>query len=157
MKAKLTTPLLTATLLLAASQVEARPPRVSQIPNAPAACGTCHIDPQGGGPRNPFGQDVESTLIGSGADGVVDWSAVFDLDSDGDGFTNGEELGDPNGAWSTGDPSPSGAVSRPGDPDSTIDIGDDQGGCTTTSGDTLFAPLLSVGAFWFARRRKPRR
>jgi hypothetical protein len=38
--------------------------------------------------------------------GKVDWSLIFDLDSDNDGATNGMELGDPNGEWQIGDADP---------------------------------------------------
>jgi hypothetical protein len=48
----------------------------------------------------------------------VDWSAVFALDSDHDTFANGIELGDPDGAWQIGDPSPAGTTYNPGDPES---------------------------------------
>ena len=42
------------------------------------------------------------------------------LDSDGDGFTNGEELGDPDGTWQEGDAAPGDAadITHPGNPDS---------------------------------------
>lgn len=38
------------------------------------------------------------------------------LDSDGDGYTNGLELNDPNGQWRRGQPSPIGPISNPGVP-----------------------------------------
>ena len=38
---------------------------------------------------------------------IVLWgSELANMDADGDGFTNGEELGDPDGTWLEGDPSP---------------------------------------------------
>ena len=42
--------------------------------------------------------------------------ALAELDSDGDGFTNGRELGDPLGLWRPGMPFPGtcSCVSRPG-------------------------------------------
>ena len=87
----------------ALGSVEARGFRVGQIPNGfEIGCTTCH-ERFGGGPRTPFGRDVNRTLV----DGDVDWQAICDLDSDGDGFTNGEELGDPDCNWSEGDPAPS--------------------------------------------------
>jgi hypothetical protein len=110
--------------LFAATQADARPFRVSQIPNAPAGCGTCHVSVGGGGARNAFGQDVEATLVGTpifSAD--VDWSAIYNTDSDGDGFTNGEELGDPNGNWSIGSASPSGPTYEPGNASDLPDCG----------------------------------
>ncbi len=57
-------------------------------------CDTCHMNLQGGGPLNDFGRDFENA--------GRDLAAILDMDSDGDGFTNREELragtmpGDPN-------------------------------------------------------------
>lgn len=113
-----------AATTLASSSAQSRPQRVNQIPNAPNNCGTCHVNQDSGGARNDFGLDVEDTLVG----GVVDWSAIFDLDSDGDGFTNGEELLDPNGTWVIGDPSPGGTATAPGDDsDFPMEMGMDLG------------------------------
>ncbi|MEE3200331.1 MAG: hypothetical protein VX254_09905, partial [Planctomycetota bacterium] len=99
----------------ALASVEARGFRVEQIPNGfEIGCTTCH-ERFGGGPRTPFGRDVNRTLV----NGDVDWQAICDLDSDGDGFTNGEELGDPDCGWSEGDPAPSDDFpSNPGEADS---------------------------------------
>ena len=52
-------------------------------------CGTCHVNPAGGGPRNKFGQDFERIGIPAG-DKYTDELAK--LDSDEDGFTNQEEF-----------------------------------------------------------------
>jgi hypothetical protein len=60
-------------------------------------------------------------LSEAGYEGDVVWgSKLAALDADGDGFTNGEELQDPEGAWRLGDPQPGDpdAVTHPGDPDS---------------------------------------
>ena len=79
---------------------------VSQIPNGGVySCGTCHTSSSA---WNPFGQDFN-------ANNRL-WNATLaGLDSDGDGFTNGQELGDPNG---TGTPTPGAQVGNPGDPNS---------------------------------------
>ena len=54
----------------------------------------------GGDARNPFGLTVEADF----------------LDAGDDGFTNGEELGDPDGTWVVGDPDPEvDAIYHPGD------------------------------------------
>ena len=62
-------------------------------------CNTCHVPGEAKSMRNAFGNDVDANLAG----GNPDWSAVYDLDSDNDGYTNGDELGDPMGNWSEGD------------------------------------------------------
>ena len=80
------------------TEAEAFSNRVAQFPNGD--CDHCHVFP--GGPRTAFGLDVARTL----QNGAVNWSALFSLDSDGDGFTNGEELGDPFGQWQRGNPDP---------------------------------------------------
>ena len=86
--------------------------REVQIPNNQWSCGICHQNAGGGGPRTVFGEDTKSF----GADGAnVSWAGVCDRDSDGDGFTNGVELGDPDCAWMIGDPSPVAMVTDPND------------------------------------------
>ena len=85
----------------------------SYVPNGnELGCTICHdsTDPVS---WNAFGLDVESTLTSS----KPDWSAVCALDSDGDGWTNGEELGDPDCLWAKGDASPGelALLSNPGD------------------------------------------
>jgi len=102
---------------LASSPAFALAGYVAQIPNAPAPgqCNTCHTS-GGGTPRNLFGQDVEANLTGS----TVSWAAICGLDSDGDGETNGAELGDPCCVWTRSDGVLSGATtSLPADPSST--------------------------------------
>lgn len=75
--------------------------RVGQVPNGPAyQCGLCHVSVRGGGARTAFGEDVRASVMGVN----VDWAAVCPLDSDGDTFTNGQELGDPACTWMRGDP-----------------------------------------------------
>lgn len=90
---------------------------VAAIPNGNVdSCNACHYggyydDP----PTNPpfrvdFWQNGNS------------WDAVLAvIDSDGDGYTNGEELQDPLGNWSQGDPNPGdpALVSNPANPNST--------------------------------------
>ena len=78
------------------SDAFARPARPSQIPNGSVfSCANCHVNPAGGGDRNVFGSVVESGFLnGMGASATVNWNAgLAALDSDGDGATNGEELG----------------------------------------------------------------
>ncbi len=94
--------------------------RVSQIPNGNInACANCHIDPSGGGSRNAFGQQIESGFLSPSGSGNVQWGVqLASLDSDGDGFTNGEELQDPFGAWTSGQPQPGNPnlITNPGNP-----------------------------------------
>lgn len=91
--------------------------RVNQIPNGGKfGCANCHVSPSGGGARNAFGQMVESKYLDF--NGNVKWSAAMAAeDPDGDGFTNGQELQDPTGAWDSGDKAPGNAslVTNPGD------------------------------------------
>lgn len=111
-------------LALLSNESFARPERVNQIPNGTKyMCANCHVNPAGGGARNPFGQRVESSFL---SNGVVQWQAALaNLDSDGDGKTNGEELQDPTGAWRIGQPQPGNLnlVTIPGDPNS-VSAGD---------------------------------
>lgn len=98
-------------MLAAVQPAFARSFRVNMIPNGNVyGCQTCHISAGGGGPRNAFGNDVYAVVLGPSS--TPFWSKVYNKDSDGDGFTNGQELGDPNG---TGNPTPGAQVTRPGD------------------------------------------
>ena len=97
--------------------------RPEEIPNGLInQCLNCHITPEGGTPRNAFGLEIENGFLTvPGPSGHVKWGPdLASLDSDGDGFTNGEELQDPNGEWTIGS-GPIGdqsLVTLPGDPDS---------------------------------------
>ncbi len=97
--------------------ISARDFRVNQIPNgAKFGCANCHVSASGGGARNAFGQKVEQSFLDN--QGNVKWSAALAaLDSDGDGFANGQELQDPTGAWKIGQANPgtSASVANPGD------------------------------------------
>ncbi|GEM_PF-1769467 len=92
-----------------------RPHRLDQLPNGTVlGCATCHVSALGGVARNPFGQTVEAEFL-SVADetGDVLWGpSLADRDSDGDGFSNGQELGDPDGIFDAGDAA---SVTAPGD------------------------------------------
>ncbi|KAH9503088.1 DBH-like monooxygenase protein 1 [Bulinus truncatus] len=90
----------------------------TQIPNGdsvPHPCkpntywgGVGHQRDQGAGERNQFGQDFER-------EGRLWTQTLCHLDSDGDGLTNGEELGDPDCLWNQGDtPSRLVGISNPG-------------------------------------------
>ena len=72
------------------------------VSTAQGSCTNCHRSPEGGDALTLFGQDVYATLEGR----RPDWSELYYLDSDGDGQTNGQELGDPCGTWIRGEPAP---------------------------------------------------
>ena len=108
--------------MLLASESFARQKRVNQVPHGTINnCLTCHTG--FGGPRNPFGQEIEAGFLDANGD-VVWGPALAALDSDGDGPTNGEELQDPTGDWAIGqaDPGDVTLVSNPGDPNSTVGV-----------------------------------
>ena len=109
--------LVTLAIILVPDLATARSFRVSQVPNGSTfGCATCHVNPVGGGSRNGFGSQVENSLIGTPAStAMVDWSAIFDLDGDSDGYSNGRELGDPDGTWTIGSGNPGGATYAPYD------------------------------------------
>lgn len=96
--------LLAASLLLLSfgGIAEARPFRVEQIPNGPVnGCLTCHQSP--GGPRNAFGHTIEfdPRFLDMPGGNVLWQPALAAIDSDGDGRSNGAELLDPSGLWTT--------------------------------------------------------
>jgi hypothetical protein len=81
---------------------------VEQIPNGSKnQCMNCHLSMLGGY-LNPFGQEIYSNhLSAQNMNGNVKWSsALAAIDSDGDGYSNGQELFDPNGIWKIGDSNP---------------------------------------------------
>lgn len=147
----------------------AEPTFVQRVPNgASQSCLTCHqvASPNSGNrARNPFGQAFD-------ADGQTWTAALCAADADDDGQTNGQELGDPECAWSMGaTPARTTSLSLPGDPASTtadpegVDVVDDQvagggdaedeaGGCaSTTTGSAPLAAFLLAGVLLRRRRR----
>jgi len=73
-----------------------------------AVFGVGHIRPSGGGPRNSFGLDWAAAGFA--------WTVeLCNKDSDGDGMTNGRELGDPNCVWTPeSTPSITEGITHPG-------------------------------------------
>ncbi|XP_060066098.1 tyramine beta-hydroxylase-like [Ylistrum balloti] len=70
--------------------------------------GVGHLNPYGEGYLNPFGQDFKSA-------GMTWTKTLCKTDSDGDGKTNGEELGDPECIWTKGSsPTVTHDISHPG-------------------------------------------
>ncbi|MBM66592.1 MAG: hypothetical protein CMH55_10195 [Myxococcales bacterium] len=95
--------------MLVPSVGEATIPFMSEIPNSGSQrCNTCHVS-GGGSPRNSFGDAFWEA--------GRDWADLAQGDADGDGFSNGVELGDPAGTWQPREPAPGPYLSHPGDPD----------------------------------------
>jgi hypothetical protein len=118
-------PLILLAVTLTATHTQARNFRVAQVPNGNVfGCATCHFSAGGGGTRNVFGQAVGAI---TGSSSLPFWTAALaTADSDGDGFTNGEELGDPEGDFTV---IPGAQITRPGD---------------ATSSPTVTPPLLDA-------------
>jgi hypothetical protein len=105
-----------AAVFLFSFPATAREFRVQQVPNGPDfSCNVCHE--QGNtGYVNAFGVQVLEALSNQN----VVWSELAQRDADGDGYSNGLELGDPDGTWRRGDPHPSGRATNPGLYDSNL-------------------------------------
>ncbi len=99
------------TTILCQHEASARNFRVSMLPNGSVfSCNTCHTS-GGGTPRNPFGLAVQARVTPNGMQAFWD-ASLAGQDSDGDGFTNGQELGDPDG---DGIATPGATITNPGD------------------------------------------
>src|SRR6056300_1529147 len=116
------TALIVSLTMFSVTELISRPARVTQIPNGQIyACQGCRVSAGGGGARNPFGETVNDNL----QNGSVRWDLIFNIDSDGDGKTNGQELLDPDGTWTQGQSNPGNLedVTHPGVSDATtVDI-----------------------------------
>ena len=119
MKQKILIPLLLIASFSITLVIGSRGFRIAKVPNGSKfSCNTCHTS-GGGTPRNPFGLDVQALVTVGGTETF--WSPqLAAMDSDGDGFTNGEELQDPNGEWTEGTAQPGNLelVTAPGDSNS---------------------------------------
>lgn len=97
----------------------------SYVPNGSKfSCVTCHISTDGGKNWNKFGNEIKMNHMSAGK---PKWStALANLDSDGDGKTNGQELQDPTGSWSNGKAQPGtlSLVTNPGDANSFSGVED---------------------------------
>jgi hypothetical protein len=82
---------LLALLLAVAPIVSARSFRLGKLPDKGKnfGCGTCHVNPNGGGKRNSFGKDYGRIAVAAGEKYT---EALGALDSDGDGSTNDQEF-----------------------------------------------------------------
>lgn len=124
-------------LLLVAGAAEASANFPGQLPNGTKnSCNTCHGTSAAAGNYNAFGQAL-SAFSGQGV--AQRWTQVYDKDSDGDGVTNGAELGDPCGVWVQGSPPVRATdITNPGVKDATADPElecDDPGGGSSGGGN----------------------
>jgi hypothetical protein len=112
MKVKIRSVIIGLALLVGVQNTFALSSFRSRVPNGNLnSCDTCHDLVAGPPVLNPFG----TAFLGAG----TTWTpALAALDSDGDGFTNGQELGDPAGTWTPGSTNPTGNITNPGDPTS---------------------------------------
>lgn len=112
-------------IFLFATNADARQQYKSDLPanrEVFGECNVCHTDIAVNRARNEFGLRAQSFSDGS----RVDWNEsvyrglkLYEHDTDGDGYTNGFELGDPNGTWDATQPYPSADVTYdPSDPNS---------------------------------------
>ena len=95
---------------------------VADVPNGgDFSCTTCHGPDGNYSDFNQFGDDFKTEMNRSDdSTPARSWQALFDEDSDGDGQTNGQELGDPCGLFSSGSTAARTTdVSRPGELTST--------------------------------------
>ncbi len=120
----ITLSLVTTSSALAFGQFDSEVPNGSEV-----SCAGCHERIGGGAPWNAFGDALfvanggtadNAGSIDAFADSFVWWNeAICNADSDGDGQTNGEELGDPDCVWSGGAPARTTDISNPGSAQST--------------------------------------
>jgi hypothetical protein len=104
-------------VVAAPSVASARSFRVSEIPNGEdRTCRNCHGD-LNGSTMTDFGSAARGSLDKTGPiqEAHVHWDVICDYDSDGDGWTNGEELGDPDCVWTIGATPAKSTSFNPGD------------------------------------------
>jgi uncharacterized protein (TIGR03382 family) len=110
-----------------------------EIPNGGrVSCAGCHERAGGGPPWNAFGDLLFTTNGGTAddrdsvdafGDSFIWWNAaICNADSDGDGQTNGQELGDPECVWTGGAAARTTDISNPGSDASTSNDPDGGGG-----------------------------
>jgi hypothetical protein len=106
--------IITIMIVISAEVILTKPERVIQIPNGVKnSCLNCHTNMLGGA-LNSFGVEVGRNHMKAG---VIQWTTkLASLDTDKDGFTNGQELLDPNAQWKPGqaDPGVQANVGNPG-------------------------------------------
>ena len=150
-------------------EASAVPGNVDALPNGQTnSCLNCHNTLAGGANNLAAMGDDYNRVAGA-------WSALADLDSDNDGQTNGQELGDPCGVWRPGQtPARTNAISNPSDAadtsttpgviancpmDDPLSGSIEDGGCSNvgaTSNGMTFALLAFGLAVMGLRRRRVR-
>lgn len=101
----------------------------------------------------------DTALVGSGGSSTVRWSeALANLDSDGDGVSNGVELGDPTGAWRSGLSAPGNRddVSEPGNADSVPSAAQGAPVMGLVGWSVLGGSLLGLALMFQSARRRER-
>ena len=95
-------------VMLHAAPALARGPFVAALPNGSVhSCRLCHTQAAGNSPLNAFGAlTAMRPATDAGLSDMLDWKTWSRVDSDMDGFTNGQELGDPCGTWVPGNADP---------------------------------------------------
>jgi hypothetical protein len=150
-----------AALLSAAAALPTTPAKLPNVATAmPGAGLPClmlgHVDCVAGGPRNQFGLDFK--------DMGKSWNEKFCMtDSDGDGLTNGEELGDPCCMWTPENTNPPGfrttMLSHPGDKAESGASSVPKATCpikpTITSPKTTLVPVTSSSMTCAKGMKKP--
>ncbi len=107
----------TVTILAVAPAALAHNSYVNDIPNgSDFRCETCHAPDGNYADFNAFGNAFRTQMRLTDPPSTVGaWAALFDADADGDGQSNGEELGDPCGIFANGGtPARSVDISHPG-------------------------------------------
>ncbi len=100
-------------ITLFATNVSAREQYKADLPanrDVFGECNVCHNDISKDRSRNDFGRRSQSFSDGSTVfwrDSLYRGKQFFEHDTDGDGYSNGFELGDPNGTWDASMPYPS--------------------------------------------------
>jgi len=124
-------------------------PNGFSVPCPPGAAGCSagicngfgHQSCSGGGALNAFGSALRAANLR--------WTAALcRADSDGDGISNGAELGDPCCTWAVGQTLPTGALSHPGDASSKPPAG--TVGCVNVTASAGQAVVPAVPAYFNA-------
>ncbi|RHY66822.1 hypothetical protein DYB30_004247 [Aphanomyces astaci] len=103
----------TALILGLAISTTGFPKYVAKVPNGDKVAGVealGHVNPAGGGARNAFGAAFKLA-------GATWTTGLCQADSDNDGATNGDELGDPCCTWKVGEKLATAKATHPGEPD----------------------------------------